>query len=427
MPDPKRLNFEGPIKFEGWRDGLNTLLRDDSLPISALRRCVNYDIDDAGRLERRAGRVKVYNGSIQEGSLWSGRNRTLFVEGGDLRELLVMSNGSYASLTLRVGVGAYPMKYLELNGAVYYTNGLVTGVISAIGVNRAWGLPAPGNQPNLAAGGPGGELQEGRYQVVITFLTADGEESGTGVAKQIEVGAGGSILLSDFPPAPTGAAAIRVYCSHVHGEGLYKVADIAASASTFQIVKVSNVATALLRTQFCQAPPAGHLLEYHNGRIYIASGSVLWHTEALRYGCVHPGRGFLLFPAPITVVKAVSDGLYVCADRTYFVSGMDTPDFKQREVLPYGGVYDTGIDMPNYDAVAWFSHQGLVFGARNAEILNVMQDRVAVSKYGSGVMQVRERAGLRQIIANLKDAELSVFAAPDYVTLEAARAGAALI
>jgi hypothetical protein len=317
------------------------------------------------------------------------------------------------------------VSYLDLNGMVYYSNGLVSGVINTIGVNRAWGLPAPVTQPNLAAGGPGGYLAAGRYQVAVTFLTADGEESGTGLAAEIEIGDGGSIILSDFPPTPAGAAARRVYCSHVHGEGLYRVADIATTVSTYQIVKVSNVATALLRTQFCNVPPAGRLLEYHNGRIYIASGNVLWMTEALRYGCVHPGRGFMLFPKPITVLRAVSDGLFVCSDVTYFVSGVDTPQFKQREVLPYGGVYDTGISLPNYDAVAWWSHEGLVFGARSAEILNVMQDRVAVSKYGSGTMQVRELNGLRQIVANLKDAELTSFAAPDYVSLEAARAGAA--
>jgi hypothetical protein len=183
----------------------------------------------------------------------------------------------------------------------------------------------------------------------------------------------------------------------------------------------------MLRTQNCIAPPAGSLLEYHNGRIYIASGNVLWSTEPLRYGCVNPASGFTLFSQPISVVQAVSDGLYVCADKTYFLSGIDTPDVRQREVLPYGAVYGTGTALPNYDAVSWFSHQGLVFGARNGELLNLMQDRVAVSKYASGTMQVRELNGLRQIVANLWDGKLTTFAAPDYLDLEEARAGAAYI
>jgi hypothetical protein len=413
------------VKLEGWKQGLNTLLRDDSLPVDALRRCVNYDINDTGRLSVRAGRVKVYNGSIQDGSMWSNDDRTLFVESGDLKELVRNLDGSYSAIMLRSGVGSYPMKYVSVNGITYYSNGLVTGAISEVGINRPWGLQAPGNQPNVAAVG-GGELADGRYQVAITFVRSGGEESGTPLAASADVAAaGGSLLLTDFPPAPAGTAAIRVYCSHVNGEGLYRVTDIPAAQTTYQITKVSNTATILLRTQFCVAPPGGQLLEYHNGRIYIASGKVLWFTEPLRYGCVHPGRGFLLFPSDITVVKAVSDGLYVCSDLTYFVSGVDSADFKQREVLPYGGVYDTGVSLPNYDAVAWFSHQGLVFGARNAELLNVTQDRVAISKYASGTMQVRELNGLRQLVANFRDGELSTFAAPDYLALEVARAGAA--
>lgn len=426
MPDPKKLNFEGPIKLEGWKQGLNTLLRDDSLPIDALRRCVNYDIDDTGRIERRVGRIEAYAGSIQESSLWSGSDRTLFVESGSLKELQRSDAGVYSALTLRSGVGAYPMKYVEVNGVVYYSNGVLTGRVDALGFSRAWGLPAPVTQPNVTPGGPGGQLAAGRYQVAVTFLASDGEESGTGIAALADLTVdGGSLHLSDFPPAPAGAAAVRVYCSHVHGEGLYRVADLPTSATAYQITQVSNVATALLRTQFCVSPPAGHLLEYHNGRLYIATGNVLWCTEPLRYGCVHPGKGFLQFPKPITVLRAVSDGLYVCSDLTYFIQGIDTADIKQREVLPYGGVYDTGISLPNYDAVAWWSHEGLVFGARNAELLNITQDRIASAKYGSGVMQARELNGLRQIVANFKDAELSLFSAPDYVALEADRAGSA--
>jgi hypothetical protein len=417
-----------PIKLEGWRQGLNTLLRGDSLPIDALARCVNYDIDDTGRISRRVGRTKIYNGSIQPGTLWSGSKRTLFVEGGNLKELVRGAGGTYSGMLIRLSVGAYRMQYLELNGAIYYTNGLVTGVITEDGLDRAWGLPPPVAQPTLTAGGPGGQLAPGRYQVAITFVTADGEESGTPLAAQVDVTAdSGVITLTGFPATPAGASKRRIYCSHVNGEGLYWVTDIPTVYSMYQITKVSNVATLMLRTQNCIAPPAGSLLEYHNGRIYIASGNVLWSTEPLRYGCVNPASGFTLFSQPISVVQAVSDGLYVCADKTYFLSGIDTPDVRQREVLPYGAVYGTGTALPNYDAVSWFSHQGLVFGARNGELLNLMQDRVAVSKYASGTMQVRELNGLRQIVANLWDGKLTTFAAPDYLDLEEARAGAAYI
>ena len=64
-----------------------------------------------------------------------------------------------------------------------------------------------------------------------------------------------------------------------------------------------------------------------------------------------------------------------------------------------------------------------MFGGEGGEVLNVMQDRVAVSEYGSGTMMWREHKGLRQFVANLWDGDLTNYAAPDYVALETLRAG----
>lgn len=415
-----------PVKLEGWSQGLNTILRADSLPVDALRRCVNYDIDDAGKLARRPGAIRIHAGTIVKGTLWSNDDfsRTLFVEAGSLFELLEYPIGTYTPRLVRTGVGSTHMAYLDLNGDTYYSNGILTGLLKADGNDVPWGTPGPGSQPNLSQG-ISGELAAGTYQVAITYISATGEESGTGLAATIEVAAdNSSIFLTDFPAPPAGTDFIRVYVSHRDGEGLYRIGDIHPAAPSYEIDKVSNTAAFRLQTQFGMKPPAGDILEYHNGRIYIANNNILWFTDALRYGLVKPMKGFLQFPKRITVVKAVDDGLYVCSDRTYWVSGVDTPQFHQREVLPYGGVFGTGINIPNFDAVAWFSKRGIVFGGENGEVLNIMQDRVAVAEYGYGAMLWREHKGIRQIVADLWGGELNTYAAADYVALETARGGA---
>jgi hypothetical protein len=415
-----------PIKLEGWPDGLNTILRPDSLPVDALRRCVNYDIDDAGKLSRRGGSTKIYSGTIVKGTLWSSDDfsRTLFVESGSLWELIEYPTGTYTPRLVRTNVGNTRMSYLDLNGNTYYTNGIQTGLMLADGNDVPWGMIGPGSQPNLTQG-ISGELFAGTYQVAITYIADSGEESGTGLAKTIEVAAdNSSIFLSDFPASPPGTAFIRVYVSHMDGEGLYRMADLHPAAPHYEIDRVSNTAAFRLQTQFGMAPPPGDILEYHNGRIYIANNNILWFTEPLRYGLVKPMKGFLQFPKRITIVKAVDDGLYVCSDKTYWISGADTPQFHQREVLPYGGVFGTGINIPNFDAVAWFSKRGIVFGGENGEVLNIMQDRVAVAEYGYGTMLWREYKGIRQIVADLWEGELNTYAAADYVALETARGGA---
>lgn len=411
-----------PVVIEGWPQGLNTILRPESLPTDALRRCVNFDIDDVGKLSLRQGSSKIYNGSIQKGSLWSGSEYTFFVEGGNLKRLLRRVDDTVGSQVIRIGIGARAVHYLELNNRVYYTNGIITGVLDNDLQDLPWGLASPGTQPNLAQGN--GDLFAGTYQVSVTFLQSNGEESGTPLSAQIKLTTdNSSIVLTDFPPPPAGAVETRIYCSHRDGEGLYRIAEVNPLTLSYEIEVVSNVTSIMLQTQFGMPPPAGDLLEYHNGRIYIANDNIVWFTEALRYNLVKPMKGFIMFPKRVTVMKAVDDGIYICSDKTYWISGVDTGAFHQRVVLPYGGVYNTGINIPNFDAVAWFSERGLVFGGENGEVLNVMQDRVAVSKYGHGTMMWREHKGLRQFVANLQDGELTTYAAPDYVALETARGG----
>jgi hypothetical protein len=146
----------------------------------------------------------------------------------------------------------------------------------------------------------------------------------------------------------------------------------------------------------------------------------------LRYGLVKPHRNFMMFPGEVTVIKAVADGIYVCADKTYWVTDIDTTNLQQREVLPYGAVKGTGIDIPKSDNVAWFSQHGMVIGGLEAQLSNVQEEKSAVSKFTNGAMMFRESRGLRQLVATLGGGEQSAYLAPDYAALEIARRGDAI-
>jgi hypothetical protein len=414
-------------KLEGWAQGVNDILRADEIPPDTLRRSVNYDITDTGKLQRRRGSTKVYNGQIQRDSLYSDSSRTLFVEQGHLKELYRDIAGNYSAPLVRLDVGSRPMSYVNVNGSIYYSNNIVTGIVGPDGEDWKWGVTSPRTQPNLTAGGSG-ELAAGSYQVAVTFLNDRGEESGTGLAAEVTIpeadDGNGSITVTDFPLTYSDTDMVRIYVSHLNGSGLYRIADVLPGLPLYTITKIANTASIRLETQFGMEPPPGHLLEYHNGRIYIANNNVLWCTQPLRYNLTKPAHDFFQFPSFIDVVKAVETGIYVCSgDKTYFIENIDTANLKQDEILPYGGVYNTGINVPNYDAVAWFSHRGIVLGGAGGETFNIMDDRVAVAKYGRGTMLWREHRGIRQFVANLWDGELNTYAAADYVALETARGG----
>lgn len=408
----------------GWPDGENTLLRADSLPASALRRCINYDIDDVGKLDRRAGSTRVYDGSIQPGTLYSNPVRTLFVESGHLKELVKRVDGSYSALLVRLNVGSKPMAYATIDNDIYYSNGIITGKINAEGEALPWGIDGPSSQPSILAGS-GGSLQAGDYQVAVTFMTAYGEESGTGLASIVTVADGGSIQVTGLP-APTEASVIVIYCSTPNGEMLYEVGRALPGSPTYLITNVEATGSRELQTQFGCAPPAGDVLEYHKGRIFIAQGNIVWLTDPLRYGLVRMHESALLFKSKVTVMKSVDDGIYICADKTYWLAGMGTGQETQIEVLPYGAAYGTGINLPNSDNVAWFSDKGIVVGGLGGQAANLHQDRVAVPKFDSGAMMFTEFDGIRRFVATLGTGVASKFADSEYVSLEIARSGNAL-
>ena len=413
-------------KYDGWPDGENNILDSVELPETSLRRAVNYDVMDGGDIHRRRGRTLVYTGTIVPGSLYSNGKRVLFVEGSNMWELVKDLAGTWTRMLFRVGVGNHPVSYLGLNDNIYWSNRLFTGLIDSDGRDLPWGIRGPHEQPTITASEAGGSLTAGTYQLAITFLDELGQESGTPLAKSVVITADtGSITMTDIP-APIDGSTIQVYCSGPDGEGLYRVGQLIAGAPNFRITTVDNNQTIMLQTQFGIPPPAGDILEYHNGRIYIADGKIVWFTDAMRYGLVKPQRGFLQFPSEVTVMKAVADGIYICADQTYWVSGVDTTEFQQIPVLPYGAVRGTGINLPESDNVAWFSVEGVIIGGLQAQLTNVQEDKSAISQFKNGAMVFRKQRGLRQIIATLGTGTQSAFLAPDYVSLETARRGNAI-
>lgn len=413
-------------KYDGWPDGENNLRDATELELSQLRRCVNFDVLDSGDLHRRRGTTKVHNGTVVPRTLFSNGKRVLFVESGNLWELVRNIDGSWNSMLVRLSVGNHPMTYVDVNGDIYWSNQVQTGIVDQDGNDLSWGLKAVADQPTVTAGASGGDLVAGVYQVAVTFLDAYGQESGTDLAATVTVAENNSSLLLTDIPTPTDGSTVQVYCSAVNGEVLYRVGRVVPGAPSFRITSASNNLGMQLRTQFCDKPPAGNVLEYHNGRIYIGDGNVVWFTDPLRYGSIRMSTNFMMFPDEVTVIKAVADGMFICADKTYWLSGMDTSEFQQVEVLPYGAVYGTGISLPESDNVAWFSEDGLIIAGLEAQVTTVQDDRSAVSRFQNGAMQFRKVKGIRQFVATLGTGVQSEFLAPDYVTLETSRRGNAI-
>lgn len=408
--------------------GYDNVAPETAMPAGALREAENVDLDKAGRVRRRPGLTLRYSGSGIH-SLWSGGGRTLFVEEGSLKEL--GAGWTASALVSGLSVGSM-VSYQEVAGQIWWTNGSQSGRISADGTVGAWAVPNPNGQPTLSVRTGLGGMAAGRYQVAVTFLSTDWEESGTGLAAQIDVAAGDGITLSNIPQGD--AALVRIYLTPPNGDAFYHYRDLAMGVTSTHIGKATLGRR--LETQFAEPIPPGQIVRFYSSRMWVASGAVLWHSLAFRYGLHQPEKDFFYFPSRITVLQPVDDGIYVVADKTYFLSGKVPGQMQLTDVSGATGVEGTGVSVEakhfaledaKGEVAFWFSSHGAQLGLPGGSVNSVMEDRAVVPLYEEGSALFRERNGIRQVVTTVKrPGDTSGFAAVDSAVAEVVRNGVLL-
>lgn len=395
--------------------GINNRLPDHQLAVmnrgrkagDFLRNAVNVDLTASGTLQRRQGAAKVLAGSDLH-SLWSERGMTLCIDGDTLRWV----GDDLSTEALRTGlVPGQPASYTWFGHDVYWTNGVVLERIRD-GVCGPAGVPVPNPAPFVLPAS-GGSLPGGLYQVVFTAVGADGEESGATWPTQVLVPPAGRLDIMGLPGTPT-----NIYVSPVNGDELYLTAQ--TSAATYSI-PVGPGQGARCPTLGLRPMPAGQIVRAHNGRLLVADGSILYYSEPFAPALHNPARGYVPFPGRITVVEPTDGGVYVVADRSYWLAGRDIDKAEVVEKLPYGAVEGTGGRSPTDRSVWWYSARGLVVGTPSGELKKLQEEHVAVDTAAAGATLFRESDGMRQVVASLRGAEPSHAAATSYMDAEVIR------
>jgi hypothetical protein len=421
------------ITLDGWPEGVNNVRSLTDLGRRALRAGVNVDIPVSGRPRRRHGYASVQAGNAH--SLWApeGWPYALLVIDGQLCKLEAAGDAETVT-PLLASPTSNRWRYCVQNDAVHASNGVDTARIDMAGALSAWGVDAPSGQPLVAA--PAGlGLDAGRYQVAVTFVAPDGEESGTGRAANVAVPQDGGIALSAIPQPLSGTGSIRVYCSPPDGDALYHVATVPAGTLAHTITR-SQPPGRMLETQFCDRVPPSSFLCSYRGRIYFAIGDTLYYTLALRFGLFRVHQGYFRFPHRITGVAAVADGLYVGTQRmAYFLAGSDPKDMTQRPVDAFGVVENTlqalrgatfGVPVSSQElAAVWWSANGLLLrGGASGAVTPITKGRLALPSFATGSLLHREQDQVQQLVSVLRSAEHgSPLAARDAATVSVVRNG----
>ena len=393
-------------------NGINNVDAPERLPVTTegaadLREAENVDIDKSFRVSRRKGSTKRYSGSGVH-SFWTNKtkNLALFIEGNDLCQF----NADYTKTVLRSGLSLNRrMSYAEVNGDVYYTDGVVTGMIRD-GVSRSWGIDVPVSQPLLSV--VGGALDAGVYQVTITYVRADGEESGAGVASVITLTSTGGVSVLGIPTSPDSTVtAVNVYCTSANGDILYYAGQVANGTSSYTIT--GGHFTLPLKTQFMTPPPPGSLIEYHYGRMYVVVGDAIFYSEAYGFGLFSLAYNYLHFPTDVTMIGSVTNGLFISADKTYFQHGSAVAETSVRVIegstaIKHSMTRTEGArikDAPAGPALMWLSDDGVFVGGGDGFIRNLTSEKWSFAGASSGAGLIREYNGSTQFVGLLKNAD----------------------
>ena len=138
----------------------------------------------------------------------------------------------------------------------------------------------------------------------------------------------------------------------------------------------------LVTEPYKQVLPAGHLLEYFNSRLYVASDEIIRFSDVTVLHQFDTRTAVIPMPGKITMMKAVKDGMYVSVlgDGTYFFPGKDALDFTAEKFTDavaslYSGILVEGDELTQGkgigNIVIWSSAQGMFIGYPGGEVRNV--------------------------------------------------------
>jgi len=372
---------------------------------------LNVDVDDAGFLLRRKGHSAVVVAGVDR-DLFAAGGICLGVGSNALKQILP----DFTTVMLRSGLApSRPLTYAAVANRVYYSNGVESGAVEN-GQHRTWGLVPP--TPPVATQ-VGGSLRAGRYQYTMTYLRADGQESGAPRAAVVELTAVASGYELTLPvstdPSVTDKA---VYVSARDGETLYRYAVVDNATTTFTVGE-ERPGTVALATQFLVSPNILGTIDhiaYGNGRMLVAVGSQLYCSEPYAPELFDPRKSWPFLDA-ITMVQPLEDGTWLgTKSQVIWLPNAEPEKWQFMVKAPYGVIPGTayvdslssvGDGSGKGPAVYFATTQGLCVGGNGGQMSNFTEGRFAypIQERGAGIM--RRHRGMSQYLTTLHGAEVA--------------------
>jgi hypothetical protein len=357
----------------------------------------NIDIDTSGRMSRRNGYTSVRAGAAH--SLWAGGSIALFVSGSQLNQL----DASYSASVLRDGLTAgLFMSYVAEGDRIYFTNGEQTGIVEN-GASRTWGMLVPEMPyPEVTVG----NMPAGTYQFTMTYFRRDGQESGASIAGAVTLGDGSGLVFTLPVSTDPDVVSKGVYLSTPNGEVMYLALVLSNDTLSAYYQNDTSELNTPLMNQFMGPPPAGQLIAYYHGRLFVAVDDTLYFSEPYALE-LFDLRNYMQLDGRISLLATMEDksgtdsGFFVGTDRSCGVLvGSDPDAFQYIPKTDYGAVigaidYVDGSLFGDDSAGArplpvWLTTQGLCVGMPSLEIKNLTRTRYGFPASGRGAAQFQD-------------------------------------
>jgi len=208
-----------------------------------------------------------------------------------------------------------------------------------------------------------------------------------------------SLRSLSAPSLPLSYAEINYLIACSNGVDLFLVENGVASDFVFS------------SENFKERVMAGHILAAFNRRLYVALANALYHTDADNIERLDERDDPFVFGSMISMVLPMENGMYVSADKTYWLAGRGPDEFIPRMAYEGRAVEGTGLvidgallaekDFPIQDGTAciFTAEDGICVGNDQGQVFNLTSDTLGFTAQSRGAALIRKQGDFNQYIS----------------------------
>jgi hypothetical protein len=291
--------------------GLNNVTDRLRLGVQTLVTADNVDISDTGALAKRAGYVQAQPCTPSTVYSTLDYSRMYLVDAGVLK---VMHRPGDLTV-LQTGLSSAPLFWTEINGQVFFNNGVNTGIINPDHSVLPWSWDVPAS-PTLRA--VSGNLPAGLYRAACTYVLPDGRETGADLASEITLTGGQALQISGIPQTP--GLTTRLYIAPADSTVLQLAGSPSATALVWNDTP-DALGADLLTSLMNPVPDGADVIQAWRGSLYCAlympasDQTAVFFSQPLGFHLFDLVADFFLVPGRVRMLAPHKDALIVGTER----------------------------------------------------------------------------------------------------------------